>query len=53
MCPKLTVFWFTQRFIDNKWEEVTPDDALRLNKYQAQVWLAVYNLVMDNNMRAK
>merc|ERR1711959_316373 len=42
-----------KRFIDNKWEEVSADDALRLNKYQAQVWLAVYNLVMDNNMRAK
>jgi len=42
-----------KRFIDNKWEEVTSDDALRLNKYQAQVWLAIYNLVMDNSMRAK
>eukprot|EP00656_Telonema_subtile_P053641 TRINITY_DN7820_c0_g1_i1.p1 TRINITY_DN7820_c0_g1~~TRINITY_DN7820_c0_g1_i1.p1 ORF type:complete len:381 (-),score=112.78 TRINITY_DN7820_c0_g1_i1:316-1458(-) len=43
----------TKRFIDNKWEVVDADDALRLNKYQAQVWLAVYNLVMDNSMRGK
>jgi len=42
-----------ERFIDNKWEEVSDDDVLRLNKYQAQVWLAIYNLVMDNSMRAK
>jgi predicted Zn-ribbon and HTH transcriptional regulator len=42
-----------KRFIDNKWEVVDADDALRLNKYQAQVWLSVYNLVMDGNMRAK
>jgi len=42
-----------KRFIDNKWEVVDADDAMRLNKYQAQVWLATYNLVMDNSMRAK
>jgi len=40
-------------FVDGKWETLEDADFLRLNKYQAQVWLAIYNLVMETSMRQK
>jgi len=39
--------------VEGKWEEQEAGDFLRLNKYQAQVWLAVYNMVMEPAMRQK
>lgn len=40
-------------FVDGKWEALEDSDYLRLNKYQAQVWLSIYNLVMEPTMRQK
>ena len=41
------------KFSDNKWAEVDADDLPKLCKPEAQVWLAVYNLVMDNSASVK
>lgn len=40
-----------QMYEDNKW--VTKDDIHKLNKNEAQVWLALYNLYMDPQVRNK
>merc|ERR1711907_14313 len=40
-------------FVEGKWKELPEDEYLRLNKYQAQVWLSVYNMVMEPTMRKK
>jgi len=40
-------------FVDGKWEPLSDSDFLRLNKYQAQVWLSLYNMVMEPAMRQK
>merc|ERR1711970_96607 len=34
-------------FVEGKWEDLDDKDFLRLNKYQAQVWLAIYSMVME------
>merc|ERR1711998_476082 len=43
----------TKTFVDGKWQVLDDQDYLRLNKYQAQVWLAIYNMVMEPVMRKK
>merc|ERR1711998_376371 len=40
-------------FVNGKWETQDEADYLRLNKYQAQVWLSIYNMVMEPVMRQK
>jgi len=40
-------------FVEGKWKDLPDEEVLRLNKYQAQVWLSVYNLVMEPTMRQK
>merc|ERR1711970_231800 len=40
-------------FVEGKWEDLDDKDFLRLNKYQAQVWLAIYSMVMEPTMRQK
>merc|ERR1719446_460372 len=40
-------------FVEGQWEKQDEADYLRLNKYQAQVWLAIYNMVMEPAMRQK
>lgn len=40
-------------FVDGKWEKLEETEFLRLNKYQAQVWLSIYNMVMEPSMRQK
>merc|ERR1711988_1665659 len=40
-------------FVEGKWTEMDDADYLRLNKYQAQVWLSIYNMVMEPAMRQK
>merc|ERR1712146_552385 len=40
-------------FVEGKWEDLADGDYLRLNKYQAQVWLSLYNMVMEPTMRQK
>lgn len=40
-------------FSGSTWDSVSPSDMLRLDKVSAQVWLALYNLLMDNECRKK
>jgi len=40
-------------FVEGKWEDLEDKDFLRLNKYQAQVWLGIYSMVMEPAMRQK
>lgn len=40
-------------FVEGQWEKQEEGDYLRLNKYQAQVWLSIYNMVMEPAMRQK
>merc|ERR1711907_774029 len=40
-------------FVEGQWEKQEEGDYLRLNKYQAQVWLSIYNMVMETSMRQK
>lgn len=42
-----------ERFEDHKWEPVEADDEGRLPKLHTQVWLAIYNLVMDQECRSR
>lgn len=41
----------TEKFIDQKWSRVTQQDLPLLTKLEGQVWLAIYNLLMDKNAR--
>ncbi len=38
---------------DNKWSEIVPANKNKLNKVAAQVWLALYNLIMEPECRKK
>merc|ERR1712100_467991 len=40
-------------FQEGKWTDLPDGDFLRLNKSQAQVWLTLYNMIMEPNMRQK
>jgi len=40
-------------FVEGKWEDLEDKEFLRLNKYQAQVWLALYSMIMEPTMRQK
>eukprot|EP00929_Paragymnodinium_shiwhaense_P046737 TRINITY_DN23786_c0_g1_i1.p1 TRINITY_DN23786_c0_g1~~TRINITY_DN23786_c0_g1_i1.p1 ORF type:complete len:614 (+),score=124.73 TRINITY_DN23786_c0_g1_i1:62-1903(+) len=40
-----------QKFEDNSWENVPDDDEGRLPKMHTQVWITIYNLVMDADCR--
>lgn len=42
-----------EKFEDHQWERVEADDEGRLPKLQTQVWLAIYNLVMDQECRSR
>eukprot|EP00742_Colponemidia_sp_Colp-10_P004995 GILJ01005336.1.p1 GENE.GILJ01005336.1~~GILJ01005336.1.p1 ORF type:complete len:492 (+),score=87.18 GILJ01005336.1:40-1515(+) len=42
-----------EKFEDQKWVVLTPDDAGRVCKMEAQVWLAIYNFFMDIECRKK
>mmetsp|Transcript_118553 Transcript_118553/g.336094 ORF Transcript_118553/g.336094 Transcript_118553/m.336094 type:complete len:522 (-) Transcript_118553:762-2327(-) len=42
-----------EKFDEHRWERVEADDEGRLPKLHTQVWLAVYNLVMDAECRAR
>lgn len=41
------------KFVDQKWVPVPESERMRLTKTEAQVWLAIYNLVMDKACRAR
>ncbi|CAE7949327.1 zmynd10, partial [Symbiodinium sp. KB8] len=42
-----------EKFEEHKWQVVEADDEGRLPKLQSQVWLSIYNLVMDAECRAR
>merc|ERR1719498_22953 len=42
-----------EKFEDHQWQAVEADDEGRLPKLQTQVWLAIYNLVMDQECRSR
>lgn len=42
-----------EKFVDQKWMEVVPDDRQRLTKTEAQVWLSIYNLMMEQECRRR
>merc|ERR1719272_2177464 len=42
-----------EKFEDHQWEVVEGDDEGRLPKLHTQVWLAIYNLVMDQECRSR
>lgn len=42
-----------EKYSEGKWSEVPAGERLRLTKQEAQVWLAIYNLVMEPECRRK
>lgn len=40
-----------EKFYDQKWHEVPPADRLKVTKTEGQVWLAIYNLLMEKQCR--
>lgn len=44
---------FIETFEEHRWQRVEKDDEGRLPKLHTQVWLAIYNLVMDSECRAR
>ncbi|KAK9815647.1 hypothetical protein WJX72_007380 [[Myrmecia] bisecta] len=43
----------TEKYIGNRWTVVEPAERLKLTQADAQVWLALHNLVVDAKCRAK
>eukprot|EP00747_Dinoflagellata_sp_TGD_P183381 gnl/TRDRNA2_/TRDRNA2_38216_c0_seq1.p1 gnl/TRDRNA2_/TRDRNA2_38216_c0~~gnl/TRDRNA2_/TRDRNA2_38216_c0_seq1.p1 ORF type:complete len:625 (+),score=148.44 gnl/TRDRNA2_/TRDRNA2_38216_c0_seq1:84-1958(+) len=42
-----------EKWEEHRWEVVEQEDEGRLPKLQTQVWLAIYNIVMDSECRAR
>mmetsp|Transcript_27243 Transcript_27243/g.71927 ORF Transcript_27243/g.71927 Transcript_27243/m.71927 type:complete len:613 (-) Transcript_27243:129-1967(-) len=42
-----------EKFEEHKWQVVEADDEGRLPKLHSQVWLTIYNLVMDQECRSR
>lgn len=42
-----------ERYVGNGWQAVPAADRLRLGQYDAQVWLALNNLLVEPTCRAK
>lgn len=42
-----------QKFEEHEWQDVEADDEGRLPKLHSQLWLAIYNLVMDGECRSR
>eukprot|EP00053_Salpingoeca_punica_P010885 m.97285 g.97285 ORF g.97285 m.97285 type:complete len:466 (+) comp15523_c0_seq2:65-1462(+) len=42
-----------EKYIDGAWTAVKPEDRLALSKTEAQVWLTLYNLLMEVECRRK
>lgn len=42
-----------EKYSEGRWSVVEPRERLRLTKQEAQVWLAVYNLLMEPECRRK
>eukprot|EP00164_Ancoracysta_twista_P007032 GFYU01009905.1.p1 GENE.GFYU01009905.1~~GFYU01009905.1.p1 ORF type:complete len:508 (-),score=140.68 GFYU01009905.1:64-1437(-) len=43
----------TWKFTDSQWQLVKPEEMQRVTKYEAQVWLSLYNLIMDTECKKK
>lgn len=43
----------TELFNDGKWTDVPPEERLKLSKADAQIWIALHNLVTDPKCRAR
>ncbi|XP_068701854.1 zinc finger MYND domain-containing protein 10-like [Montipora foliosa] len=41
------------KFIDNKWKVISENERLQLTKTEGQVWLAVYQLLMNEDCQRK
>lgn len=42
-----------EKFVDQKWVAVNPRDRFKLTATEGQVWLSIYNLMMDTDCRNK
>lgn len=42
-----------ERFEGVEWVKITNDELQRLSKIEAQVWLALMNMLLDNECRRK
>ncbi|KAH8948594.1 hypothetical protein BDL97_11G102200 [Sphagnum fallax] len=42
-----------EKYVEGKWTQVQPQDRFKLNKPDAQLWLALYNLIVDTRCRIK
>jgi hypothetical protein len=40
-----------EKFSDQRWMAIAPADAQLMTKLEGQVWLTIYNLLMDKNCR--
>lgn len=52
------VSWFSspgklQHFESGRWQTVAPSEQQRLNKLDGQVWIALYNLLLSPEARAR
>eukprot|EP00290_Baffinella_frigidus_P019917 CAMPEP_0180210312 /NCGR_PEP_ID=MMETSP0987-20121128/12042_1 /TAXON_ID=697907 /ORGANISM="non described non described, Strain CCMP2293" /LENGTH=465 /DNA_ID=CAMNT_0022167189 /DNA_START=37 /DNA_END=1432 /DNA_ORIENTATION=+ len=50
---KRTIKGKPQAYTDGKWCEVAPDDVRRVTKTEAQVWLLLNSLLLDDDCRRK
>mmetsp|Transcript_16405 Transcript_16405/g.40438 ORF Transcript_16405/g.40438 Transcript_16405/m.40438 type:complete len:576 (+) Transcript_16405:161-1888(+) len=41
-----------EKYVENKWMKIERKDRFRLSKLEAQVWLSIYNLLMDKGCRS-
>ena len=41
------------KYIDNKWQEFDEMDRFKLTKIEGQVWLAIYQLMMNEECQRK
>ncbi|XP_019634170.1 PREDICTED: zinc finger MYND domain-containing protein 10-like [Branchiostoma belcheri] len=42
-----------RKYVDGKWQEVPPEDRMRLTKIEGQVWIALYNVLMGPDCQQK
>lgn len=49
--------WFRsigkEKYTEGKWRPVLPEDQLKLNKHDGQVWIALLNLVLKPDCQRK
>jgi hypothetical protein len=40
-----------EKFVDQKWQVCPPEDRMKLTKTEGQIWLGIYNLLMERKVR--